>query len=126
MPERWSPRSRSQAQARPVTDAAPGTGGDAAGGVVAVCGGRRCAALWLRHSQPGIGLFDAPGPATLRDLVRTSRGAVLVRTGCVGRCHAGPVVAVADRAAGSTLATGLRWVEQADGDGGLDEVIATL
>ena len=94
--------------------ATPRTPTDQGGPVVTVCAGPRCAALWLRHSDPGTELFEVPGLGAIREAVRTSRGGVLIRTACVGRCHDGPLVATGHRAGGAASTTGLRWIGGAD------------
>lgn len=53
--------------------------------LVARCGGHRCAAL----ARPRTGPDDLVAAA-----LRTRRDGILMRTDCLGRCHAGAVAAV--------------------------------
>ncbi|QTJ70485.1 hypothetical protein HYG77_33745 (plasmid) [Rhodococcus sp. ZPP] len=88
---------------------------DAGGPTVGLCAGMRCAALWCRHETDTPGdVFDADGPSRIREVVRTTRGAVLVRLPCVGSCSAGPVVAVGYRAADCAGPVAAFWVGCAD------------
>ncbi|WP_422771426.1 (2Fe-2S) ferredoxin domain-containing protein [Plantactinospora sp. WMMC1484] len=59
--------------------------------MVVLCDGHRCRALRARTEVGPLGvggdLFDV-----LREVVRGSRGAVLVRGQCLGACHRAPLV----------------------------------
>ncbi|WP_439030815.1 hypothetical protein [Gordonia terrae] len=78
--------------------------GDRGGPLVTVCAGHRCSALWQLRDESAP---DAGGVGTvahsqqLGATIRTTPGGVLIKTGCLGVCHEGPVVAVAYRDAGS-------------------------
>jgi hypothetical protein len=67
------------------------------GAVLALCLGPSCAASYDDGA--------APYPDVLRDAVRSSRSAVLVTTGCLGRCAAAAVAVVA-HAADASACTG--------------------
>ena len=69
-------------------------GGKPDGPVIAVCTGTRCAAL-CRMS--GTGTREDPLNQRLREATRRTRGAVLVSTGCLGRCDLSAVVLLAWR-----------------------------
>src|SRR5688500_11126876 len=60
---------------------------DPGGPVIVVCAGQRCRA---RRELGG----PEAGMEPLRSAVRRSRGAVLVSTGCLGRCHLAAAVLV--------------------------------
>ncbi|PGH44401.1 hypothetical protein COO58_08145 [Micromonospora sp. WMMA1996] len=64
-----------------------------AGVTVVYCDGHRCRAL----RRPGMPGQESAGLAEiLRRAVRASRGAVLVRSGCLGACERAPAVLVLD------------------------------
>jgi len=72
--------------------------------LIATCGGHRCAALHrLRRGDDGV------DRAELREAVGHQPRAVLLTTGCLGRCHDGGVAAVGWATGGRE---GLRWREQ--------------
>lgn len=71
--------------------------------LVAACDGERCAALHRLRGQS-----DDAGRADLRAAVRERRGAVLLRSPCLGACHRGSLAAV-----GRAVRRGreLRWLD---------------
>lgn len=97
-----------------VPEQGPDTTTDAAGPMVGLCEGQRCTALWLRTHGEATDVFDAPGSAAFRKAIGDTRGGVLIRLPCVGRCHDGPLIAAAHRTAGTTHATGTQWISSAD------------
>lgn len=62
---------------------------DPGGPVVAACTGSRCAALCR---LTGTGSTEDPLGPDLREAVRHTRGAVLISTGCLGRCELGALI----------------------------------
>lgn len=92
----------------------PTPGADHGGPLVGLCTGHRCAGLWARHTPQPEGFFDPPGPAAVREAVRTSRGAVLMSLPCPGACARAPWAVVAHRAAGTTQGTVPVWVPTLD------------
>ena len=80
---------------------APAT--DPGGPLVALCVGHRCAALRaLAGTEETV--------TALADAVRTTRGAVLVTTGCLRACAAGAVAAVGHRDGGAGDTGSMVWL----------------
>ncbi|MBC2644357.1 MULTISPECIES: hypothetical protein [unclassified Rhodococcus (in: high G+C Gram-positive bacteria)] len=88
---------------------------DEGGPTVGLCAGMRCAALWRRRGDESTSdVFRAEGPERIRNLIRTTKGGVLVRLPCMGSCSQGPVVGVAYRPAHSATPEGATWIACAD------------
>ncbi|WAM19438.1 hypothetical protein [Rhodococcus sp. JS3073] len=88
---------------------------DEGGPTVGLCAGMRCAALWRRHSAESTSdVFCTEGPARIRNLIRATKGGVLVRLPCMGSCSDGPMVGVAYRPAHSATSEGATWIACAD------------
>ncbi|QTI67256.1 hypothetical protein [Gordonia polyisoprenivorans] len=77
---------------------------DQGGPLVALCAGHRCSALWHLgdESAPAGDPGEVRRSQRLGQTIRNTPGGVLIKTGCLGVCHQGPVVGVAYRAAGSS------------------------
>ncbi len=70
---------------------------DPGGPLVMVCLGHRCSALHALATDERC----EPGLPTLMAAVRSTRGAILVTTGCVGHCEIAAVIALGRRPASS-------------------------
>ncbi|CAN5258773.1 hypothetical protein BH24ACT9_BH24ACT9_11600 [soil metagenome] len=79
----------------PDTGAGGKDGADPGGPLGMVCLGHRCAALHTLAQE----VRAEPGLPALTEVVRSTRGAILVTTGCVGHCELGAVVALGRRPA---------------------------
>lgn len=77
---------------------------DRGGPLVALCAGHRCSALWHLCDESTAAHEDGRRSQHLGQTIRNTPGGVLIKTGCLGVCHQGPVVGVAYRDAGSTRA----------------------
>ncbi|RBY86897.1 hypothetical protein [Blastococcus sp. TF02A-26] len=83
---------------------------DPGGPLVVLCQGHRCAALH-RLADGGA------GTAAISVAVGATRGAVLVTSGCLGRCSLGALAGVAHRAPGSGAVSPALWLSGVEAPG---------